>query len=119
MGLEILKRAQNMTVAQGRRKHLEFGGAPASRGTVLLKRAPKNFFPEMLSTGGARCEKIFPEGNFPAYHTEIVVCDLISTHKRHLLFEFSIYSDISFYKRGTFPHKKGHFSSQKRALLVL
>jgi hypothetical protein len=59
MGLEILKRAQNMTVAQGRRKHLEFGGAPASRGTVLLKRAPKNFFPEMLSTGGGGVRKFF------------------------------------------------------------
>ena len=37
---------------QGRRKHEKVGGgAPVSRGTFGMKRAPKIFFSEMLATG--------------------------------------------------------------------
>ena len=36
---------------QGRRKHKKVGGAPVSRGTFGMKRAPKKIFPEMLATG--------------------------------------------------------------------
>jgi hypothetical protein len=35
---------------QGRRKHKKVGGAPVSRGTFGMKRAPKTIFQEMLAT---------------------------------------------------------------------
>ena len=37
---------------QRRRKHKKIEGAPVSRGTFGMKRAPEKFFPEVLATWG-------------------------------------------------------------------
>jgi hypothetical protein len=82
-----------------------------------LKRAPKKFSPEMLATGGEGGREKFSRRTIPKLH----VFDQIFSKKlgnfetkRAPLVLISIYSDISLYKKGTFHHKKGHFSSQKR-----
>jgi hypothetical protein len=52
---------ENIDVGQGRRKHLKVGGGGRLWGALFeWKRAPKNFFREMLATGRRRpSQKIF------------------------------------------------------------
>ena len=60
------------------------GGAPASRGTLGIEKAPKKFFPEILATGGR--EK-FSRRTIPKLHVFEQIClrNLeISKQKGHL-----------------------------------
>ena len=93
----------------------------------VLKRAPKQFFLEMLATGGGRekfsrriiaklhvFDQIFFKkiGNFykkkGTFDVNLVFTATLACTKRALFIT----------KKGTFHHKKGHFSSQKRALFI-
>ena len=53
--------------SQGRRKHQKIGGGTSFQGHFgILKRAPKQFFPEMLATGEG--EKKFSRHSIPKLH---------------------------------------------------